>query len=182
VLLSSYYQSLAAYSLIIGLIVLSLVVLTGLVGQVSFCQYSFAAIGAFTVGSLVGGHGWSFWPALLLGVIFSIVVGVLVGIPALRLSGLFLAILTIAVALFFDKFVAGAGNVGLSLRAASRRWTVGRPSVLGISLAGAYAFYLFTPRGVPPGLARGLEPQQVEDRPAYCGRSETRRSQPRRAA
>src|SRR6267142_2013287 len=91
-LLSSYYQSLAAYSLIVGLIVLSLVVLTGLAGQVSFCQYSFAAIGAFTVGSLVGGHGWSFWPALLLGVIFSIGVGVLVGIPALRLSGLLLAI------------------------------------------------------------------------------------------
>ena len=63
-LFSGYYQSLAAYSLILGLIVLSLVVLTGLVGQISFCQYSFAAIGAFTVGSLVGGHGWSFWPAL----------------------------------------------------------------------------------------------------------------------
>ena len=142
-LLSSYYQSLAAYSLIIGLIVLSLVVLTGLVGQVSFCQYSFAAIGAFTVGSLVGGHGWSFWPALLLGVVFSIMVGVLVGIPALRLSGLFLAILTIAVALFFDKFVLAPGTWD-SFSGGVSSWTLGRPSFLGISLAGAYAFYLFT--------------------------------------
>jgi branched-chain amino acid transport system permease protein len=142
VLLSSYYQSLAAYSLIVGLIVLSLVVLTGLVGQVSFCQYSFAAIGAFTVGSLVG-HGWNFWPALLLGVIFSIAVGVLVGIPALRLSGLFLAILTIAVALFFDKFLLAPGTWD-SFSGGISSWTVGRPSFLGISLAGAYAFYLFT--------------------------------------
>ena len=142
-LLSSYYQSLAAYSLIVGLIVLSLVVLTGLVGQISFCQYSFAAIGAFTVGSLVGGHGWSFWPALLLGVVFSIVVGVLVGIPALRLSGLFLAILTIAVALFFDKFLLAPGTWD-SFSGGISSWTVGRPSFLGISLAGAYAFYLFT--------------------------------------
>jgi branched-chain amino acid transport system permease protein len=142
-LLSSFYQSLAAYSLIIGLIVLSLVVLTGFVGQVSFCQYSFAAIGAFTVGSLVGGHGWSFWPALLLGVVFSIVVGVLVGIPALRLSGLFLAILTIAVALFFDKFVLAPGTWD-SFSGGVSSWTLGRPSFLGISLAGAYAFYLFT--------------------------------------
>ena len=142
-LLSSYYQSLAAYALIIGLIVLSLVVLTGLVGQISFCQYSFAAIGAFTVGSLVGGHGWNFWPALLLGVVFSIGVGVLVGIPALRLSGLFLAILTIAVALFFDKFLLAPGTWdGFSGGISS--WTVGRPSFLGISLNGAYAFYLFT--------------------------------------
>jgi branched-chain amino acid transport system permease protein len=142
-LLSSYYQSLAAYSLIVGLIVLSLVVLTGLVGQVSFCQYSFAAIGAFTVGSLVGGHGWSFWPALLLGVICSIGVGVLVGIPALRLSGLFLAILTIAVALFFDRFLLAPGTWD-SFSGGISSWTLGRPTFLGISLAGAYAFYLFT--------------------------------------
>jgi branched-chain amino acid transport system permease protein len=140
---SSYYQSLAAYSLIVGMIVLSLVVLTGLVGQISFCQYSFAAIGAFTVGSLVGGHGWSFWPALLLGVVCSIGVGVLVGIPALRLSGLFLAILTIAVALFFDKFLLAPGTWdGFSGGISS--WTVGRPTFLGVSLEGAYAFYLFT--------------------------------------
>jgi branched-chain amino acid transport system permease protein len=142
-LLSSFYQSLAAYSLIVGLIVLSLVVLTGLVGQVSFCQYSFAAIGAFTVGSLVGGHGWSFWPALLLGVIFSIGVGMLVGIPALRLSGLFLAILTIAVSLFFDKFLLAPGTWD-SFSGGVSSWTVGRPRFLGISLEGAYAFYLFT--------------------------------------
>ena len=142
-LLSSYYQSLAAYSLIVGLIVLSLVVLTGLVGQISFCQYSFAAIGAFTVGSLVGGHGWSFWPALLLGVVFAIGVGVLVGIPALRLSGLFLAILTIAVTLFFDHFLLAPGTWD-SFSGGISSWTLGRPSFLGISLAGAYAFYLFT--------------------------------------
>src|SRR6266404_3312331 len=142
-LLSSYYQSLAAYSLIVGLIVLSLVVLTGLVGQISFCQYSFAAIGAFTVGSLVGGHGWSFWPALLLGVVCSIGVGVLVGIPALRLSGLFLAILTIAVALFFDNFLLAAGTWN-SFSGGISSWTLRRPSFLGISLEGAYAFYLFT--------------------------------------
>jgi branched-chain amino acid transport system permease protein len=141
--LSSYYQSLAAYSLIIGLIVLSLVVLTGFVGQVSFCQYSFAAIGAFTVGSLVGGHGWSFWPALVLGVVCSVVVGVLVGIPALRLSGLFLAILTIAVALFFDHFLLAPGTWD-SFSGGISSWTLARPSFLGISLAGAYAFYLFT--------------------------------------
>jgi branched-chain amino acid transport system permease protein len=142
-LFSSYYQSLAAYSLILGLIVLSLVVLTGLVGQISFCQYSFAAIGAFTVGSLVGGHGWSFWPALLLGVVFSIGVGVLVGIPALRLSGLFLAILTVAVALFFDHFLLAPGTWD-SFSGGISSWSVGRPSLLGISLDGSYAFYLFT--------------------------------------
>src|SRR5204863_9998873 len=141
VLLSSYYQSLAAYALILGLIVLSLVVLTGLVGQVSFCQYSFAAIGAFTVGSLVGGHGWSFWPALLLGVICSIGVGVLVGIPALRLSGLFLAILTVAVALFFDRFLLAPGTWD-SFSGGISPWEVPRPHIFGLSLSSDYSFYL----------------------------------------
>lgn len=140
--LSGYYQYLAAWALIVGLIVLSLVVLTGFVGQVSFCQYSFAAIGAFTVGSLVGGHGWSFWPALALGVVASICVGVLVGIPALRLSGLFLGILTISVALFFDNFILAPGTWNAFSGGVSS-WNVGRPSFLGQPLAGGYAFYLF---------------------------------------
>ncbi|HVH51447.1 MAG TPA: branched-chain amino acid ABC transporter permease, partial [Gaiellaceae bacterium] len=92
---------------------------------------------------LVSGHGWSFWPALLVGVICSIGVGVLVGIPALRLSGLFLGILTIAVALFFDRFLLAPGTWdGFSGGISS--WTMARPHFLGISLAGSYAFYLFT--------------------------------------
>ncbi len=140
---SGYYLYLSAEALILGLIVLSLVVLTGLVGQISFCQYSFAAIGACTVGSLVNLHGWDFWPALAVGVAASIVVGMLVGIPALRLSGLFLGILTIAVALFFDNFLLAPGTWS-SFSGGISSWTVARPSFLGASLAGGYAFYLFS--------------------------------------
>jgi branched-chain amino acid transport system permease protein len=140
---SDYSRYLAAEALIVGLIVLSLVILTGLVGQISFCQYSFAAIGACSVGSLVNGHGWSFWPALAVGVAASIVVGMLVGIPALRLSGLFLGILTIAVALFFDNFLLAPGTWS-SFSGGISAWTVNRPSFFGASLNGSYAFYVFT--------------------------------------
>jgi branched-chain amino acid transport system permease protein len=118
-------------------------VLTGLVGQISFCQYSFAAIGAFTVGSLVSGHHWSFWLALPVGVVFAGVVGVLVGIPALRLSGLFLAILTVAVALFFDNFIFAPGTWN-SFSGGLSPWQPGRPGFLGIKLNGEYSFYLFS--------------------------------------
>ncbi len=140
---SGYIQSLASDALWSGLLVLSLVVLTGLVGQVSFCQYSFAAIGAFTVGSLSGGHHLSFWISMPIGVVFSAAVGVLVGIPALRLSGLYLAILTVAVALFFDQYVFSPGTWNAFTGGLSP-WEVGRPSFLGASLRGEYAFYLFT--------------------------------------
>ena len=140
--LSDFLRSLAADAAIAGLIVLSLVVLTGLVGQISFCQYSFAAIGAFTVGSLVAGHHWDFWLALLVGVCFAASVGVLVAIPALRLSGLFLAILTIGVALFFDRFLLAPGTWD-SFSGGTSSWRAGRPSFFGIGLKGEYAFYLF---------------------------------------
>ncbi len=162
---SSYYQSLAAYALIVGLIVLSLVVLTGLVGQISFCQYSFAAIGAFTVGSLVGGHGWSFWPALLLGVAFSIVVGVLVGIPALRLSGPLPRDPDDRGRPVLRPLPARAGNVGLVLgrHLVVDAWDARASS--GSRSTAPYAFYLFTLGVFLLAVARGLEPQPVEDRP-----------------
>jgi ABC-type branched-subunit amino acid transport system permease subunit len=140
--LSDFQRSLAADAVLSGMIVLSLVLLTGFVGQISFCQYSFAAIGAFTVGSLVGGHHWSFWPALAVGVAFATVAGVLVGIPALRLSGLFLAILTVGVALLVDSWLLSPGTWD-SFSGGVVPWHVGRPAFLGLHLTGEYAFYLF---------------------------------------
>jgi len=141
-ILSDYIRGLAADGLIAGIVVLSLVLITGFVGQISFCQYSFAALGAFTVGSLVGGHHWSFWLALPVGVLFAGVTGALVAIPALRLSGLFLTILTVAVALFFDRYVLAPGTWN-SFSNGNANWDVGRPAFLGLHLTGSYAFYLF---------------------------------------
>ena len=140
--LNDFQRSLASDAVLSGMIVLSLVLLTGLVGQISFCQYSFAAIGAFTVGSLVGGHHWSFWPALAVGVAFAALSGVLVGIPALRLSGLFLAILTVGVALLVDSWLLSPGTWD-SFSGGVVPWHVGRPSFLGLHLTGEYGFYLF---------------------------------------
>ncbi|HEV7677964.1 MAG TPA: branched-chain amino acid ABC transporter permease [Candidatus Dormibacteraeota bacterium] len=135
-------HGLATNAAVTALLALSLVLLTGFVGQVSFCQYSFAALGAFTVGSLVVGHGVSFWLAALLGTAFAGVGGVLVGIPALRLRGLLLAVLTVAVALFVDVFVLTPGTWD-GLTNGSTAWTnIGYPSFLGRQLE-SYTFYLF---------------------------------------
>lgn len=136
-------QGLATDAAITALLALSLVVLTGLVGQVSFCQYSFAALGAFTVGSLVVGHQVSFWLAAPLGIAFAAAGGVLVGIPALRLRGLLLAVLTVAVALFVDVFVLASGTWD-GFTGGSADWTgIPFPSVLGRQL-NSYTFYLLT--------------------------------------
>jgi len=86
----------------IALIALSLVPLTGFGGQVSLCQMSFAAIGALVMAH--HGHGGDPM-ALLLAAVVCGVVGALVALPALRLSGLYLALATAAFAVFLDRWV-----------------------------------------------------------------------------
>ena len=76
--------------------------LTGFGGQVSLCQMSFAAIGALVMAH----HGQGGDPmALLLAAVVCAVVGALVALPALRLSGLYLALATAAFAVFLDRWV-----------------------------------------------------------------------------
>ncbi len=86
----------------VALIALSLVPLTGFAGQVSLCQMSFAAIGALVMAH----HGQGGDPfALVFVAIVCGVVGALVALPALRLSGLYLALATAAFAVFLDRWV-----------------------------------------------------------------------------
>jgi branched-chain amino acid transport system permease protein len=135
-------HGLAANAAVTALLGLSLVLLAGQVGQVSFCQFSFAAFGAFTVGSLVAGHGVSFWLAATLGTAFAAVAGLLVGIPALRLRGLLLSVLTVAVALFVDVYLLATGTWD-GFSGGSNAWTnIPYPSLFGYQLD-SYSFYLF---------------------------------------
>ncbi len=88
----------------LGLIMLSLVPLTGYGGQISLAQISFAGLGAYAVAQWGGAD--SFNP---LGVVLAIgiaaAVGALVALPALRLRGIYLALATLAFAFFMEKVV-----------------------------------------------------------------------------
>ncbi len=81
-------------SVTFAIIGLSVVVLTGYTGQLSLAQYALAGIGAFTAGKLTAAHGWSFEPALLVGVLVAMAIGFLFGLPALRTRGVNLAVVT----------------------------------------------------------------------------------------
>jgi branched-chain amino acid transport system permease protein len=89
--------NLLGVGLIFGMIMLSLALLTGWAGQISLGQLAFAAYGAAVTGTLAQ-HGWNFFPALLMAGLTGSLVAVLVGIPALRIQGLFLAVATFAFA------------------------------------------------------------------------------------
>lgn len=84
---------------------LSLVVLTGYVGQVSLAQMSFAGVGAFVLSHLASGYGIAFPFSLVLSALAVVPLGVLIGLPALRVRGVNLAVVTLATAAAVDALV-----------------------------------------------------------------------------
>jgi branched-chain amino acid transport system permease protein len=70
----------------------------GYTGIVNFGQAGFMAIGAYTMAILVVKEEWSFWLAIPVAVILAAVIGILVGLPSLRLRADYFAIATIAFA------------------------------------------------------------------------------------
>jgi branched-chain amino acid transport system permease protein len=91
--------------------------LTGFNGQVSIGHGAFYGVGAFTSAILMIDHGWTYEPTILVAALFSGVFGLLVGLPALRVRGLYLALVTLGLAVLFprvaQKFVEGTGGVAL---------------------------------------------------------------------
>ncbi|HEX9713788.1 MAG TPA: ABC transporter permease [Actinomycetota bacterium] len=87
-------------ALAFGMIMLSLVLLSGYAGQVSLCQMTFAGLGAFAMAK-VGADGSPV--GLLAAIVLAGAVGALVALPALRLQGLYLALATMAFAVLMDN-------------------------------------------------------------------------------
>ena len=88
----------ATLVVIYAMIGVSLVVLTGWAGQISLGQYAIAGVSAATAGGLAANHHWDFFATILAGSLTGAVVAVLVGLPALRVQGLFLAVTSLAFA------------------------------------------------------------------------------------
>ena len=122
-ILSPAKQHVVAEAMAYGVVALTIVVLTGWTGQISIAQMTFAGVGAFTVGHIAGTNGALFPLAVLVSILIAVPLGLLVGLPSLRLSGLFLALATLAFALLMDNLVFNDGNItggltGLNITAA----------------------------------------------------------------
>lgn len=106
-----------------AVVALTVVVLTGWTGQISIAQMTFAGVGAFTAAHIASTHGALFPLAVLVGILIAVPLGLLIGLPSLRLSGLFLALATLAFALLMDNLVfsdnsISGGLTGLALTSA----------------------------------------------------------------
>ncbi len=94
----------------IGIIAVSLVPLVGLAGQISLCQLTFAGIGAVVMAHVgAGGNPIGF----VVAIVVCAVVGALVALPALRLSGIYLALATAAFAVFLDQWIFRMPNFNI---------------------------------------------------------------------
>ncbi len=135
-LLSEADQILATAIVIWALVGASLVVLTGWSGQISLGQFALVGIGAAASGTLTAEAGTDFVFAVIAGAVAGASAALILGLPALRLRGFFLAVTTLAFAVATDSYF-------LSLAWVAPDGVVERPMLFGrIDLESEYAFYL----------------------------------------
>jgi len=117
-------------AIFIGIAAMGLNILTGYNGQVSIGHGAFFALGGYTSALLMRDAGWPFLATVPIAALVCFVVGALVGFPALRVKGLYLALVTLGLAVVFPdvarKFVNSTdgffdhngepGTVQLSIR------------------------------------------------------------------
>jgi ABC-type branched-subunit amino acid transport system ATPase component/ABC-type branched-subunit amino acid transport system permease subunit len=115
-----YLVYVTCIALLYVILAVGLNVLLGYAGQFAFANAALFGIGAYATGLAQLKLGWSFWLALPAGAVFTALAGLLVALPALRLSGLYLALATMAFAQFtqwtmlnWEAVTFGAGGFKL---------------------------------------------------------------------
>src|SRR5205814_1494580 len=119
-LVSGYVLSQLHFICIYSIVGLGLMLLVGYTGQISLGHAAFLAVGAYTE-ALLQGAGVPFVISLGCAALFSAVVGIIVGLPALRLKGIYLAIATFAFNVIVEEIITRwesvtGGNSGKLLK------------------------------------------------------------------
>jgi ABC-type branched-subunit amino acid transport system ATPase component/ABC-type branched-subunit amino acid transport system permease subunit len=105
-------QFLLALVLIYALIGVSLTMLVGWAGQVSLGQFALVGIGAYVTAKWAGQAGWSMVELLVVAGLVGAVVMVVIGLPALRVRGLTLAVTTLGLAVIAPDWLYQQGWLG----------------------------------------------------------------------
>lgn len=135
-LLSEYLLAQLIFVLIYAVVGLGLMLLAGFTGQFSIGHAAFLGVGAYTQAVLVGA-GWPFLVSLACAALLSAAVGIVIGLPSLRVKGIYLGIATLAFGFIVEEGLARwesvtGGNAGMHVKA---------PSLLGWTLSSNEQFY-----------------------------------------
>ncbi|MFN2463150.1 MAG: ABC transporter permease, partial [Candidatus Dormibacteria bacterium] len=128
--------TLGSVILVYGILGVSLLVLTGWAGQISLGHFGFAAIGGYVAAVLAANYSVPFPVCLVAAGLAGSVAAVAVGLPALRLTGLNLAVVTLALALTVTDVLLNRTYLGGILPQA-----IPRPLLLGIDLNDDRAYF-----------------------------------------
>lgn len=136
VLLSEYLLAQLTFILIYGVVGLGLMLLAGFTGLFSIGHAAFFGVGAYAQAVLTG-MGWPFPLAMAVGAVLSAAVGVVVGLPALRVKGIYLGIATLSFGFIVEEVFARwesvtGGNAGK---------TVGAVKMFGWTADSGTSFY-----------------------------------------
>jgi branched-subunit amino acid ABC-type transport system permease component len=99
------WRGLIISGICLGIVMLSMVMMTGIGGTISLCQATFAAIGAFTTAQAVERWDLPVLGAMVLGAAVAAAVGAGLAFPVIRLPGVYAALATLAFALMFETII-----------------------------------------------------------------------------
>ena len=135
-----YYLSIVNLVSIAVVGALGLNILVGYTGQISIGHGAFMSVGAYTAANFATRLDFPFWLALPLGGLMAALVGVVVGIPSLRIKGLYLAIATLAGQLIIEWTINHVTWISGGVQASI---AVARPTLFGVQIASPREMYFF---------------------------------------
>src|SRR5499427_5709736 len=138
--LGEYYVSILDLILIAIVGALGLNILVGYTGQISIGHGAFMSVGAYTAANLAIHLNAPFWVTIPAGGLMAALIGAIVGIPSLRIKGLYLAIATLAAQLIIEWTINHVSWISGGVQASIE---VPRPSVFGTVLKTQTQLYFF---------------------------------------
>ncbi|GGN94122.1 metal-dependent hydrolase [Actinoplanes lobatus] len=135
--LDSYAIHVVDVILIFAVLAVGLGLCMGVGGQVNLAQIAFFGVGAYATAILTTKSGLGFWTSAALAIAATVIVGLVVGTPALRVQSHYLGIVTLGLALAFTNWVTNAelsgGAEGIS--------NIPVPQLPGVDLSSEYLYY-----------------------------------------
>jgi branched-chain amino acid transport system permease protein len=133
-------DSLLSFSCTAGIAIiatLGLNILTGYCGQVNLGQAAFVAVGGYITAMLMYHWNWSWWAALPISALGTSCIGLLFGLPSLRVKGFYIAMVSLAAYFLLEWVFIHGGNFTGGINGLS----VGKAMIFGFSLKSQRDFY-----------------------------------------
>jgi branched-chain amino acid transport system ATP-binding protein/branched-chain amino acid transport system permease protein len=124
-------------AVVFALLAVGLGLAMGVGGQINLAQVAFFGVSSYAVAILTTRAGFGFWTSAVLALVAAALVGVFVGIPALRMQSHYLGIVTLGLALAFTNWVTNSTITG----GADGISGIPIPPLFGIDLSSEYLYY-----------------------------------------